>query len=93
MNLAHIQAPGLLRSWRPACFESNIARDLDGIAAEKQSSPRHTALLGAAILFAGVAAWHSEIIASAAWAFDHVTESYLVRYIYTIGMGIGTCFG
>jgi hypothetical protein len=25
--------------------------------------------------------------------FDHVTESYLVRYIDTIGMGIGTCFG
>ena len=36
---------------------------------------RPSTLLGAAILFAGVAAWHSEIIASAAWAFDHVTES------------------
>ncbi len=54
---------------------------------------RPSTLLGAAILFAGVADWHSEIIASAAWAFDHVTESYLVRYIDTIGMGIGTCFG
>ncbi|SVD05534.1 uncharacterized protein METZ01_LOCUS358388, partial [marine metagenome] len=29
----------------------------------------------------------------AAWAFDHITQSYLVRYIDTISMGIGACLG
>ncbi len=54
---------------------------------------RPSTFLAAAILFAGVAAWHGEIFSSAAWAFDHITQSYLVRYIDTIGMGIGSCFG
>ena len=54
---------------------------------------RPSTMLAAAILFAGAAAWHSEIFSSAAWAFEQVTESYLVRYIDTIGMGIGGCFG
>ncbi len=54
---------------------------------------RPSTILAGAILFAGVAAWHGEIFASAAWAFDHVTQSYLVRYIDNIGMGIGACFG
>jgi hypothetical protein len=54
---------------------------------------RPSTLLAAAILLAGLAAWHSEVFCSAAWAFDQITESYLVRYIDTIGMGIGSCFG
>jgi hypothetical protein len=54
---------------------------------------RPSTMLAAAILLAGTAAWHSEIFSSAAWAFDQITESYLTRYIDTIGMGIGSCFG
>ena len=54
---------------------------------------RPSTLLAAAILFAGVTAWHGEIFSSAAWAFDKITDNYLVRYIDNIGMGIGTCFG
>ena len=54
---------------------------------------RPSTILAAAILFSGGAAWHSKIFSSAAWAFDHITQSYLVRYIDTIGMGIGTCLG
>lgn len=54
---------------------------------------RPSTLLGAAMLFAGVAAWHGALFSSAAWAFDQITDSYLVRYIDNIGMGIGACFG
>jgi hypothetical protein len=54
---------------------------------------RPSTMLAAAILVAGIAAWHGEIFSSAAWAFNQITESYLVRYIDTIGMGIGGCFG
>ena len=54
---------------------------------------RPSTILAAAILFSGGAAWHGKIFSSAAWAFDHITQSYLVRYIHTIGMGIGTCLG
>ena len=54
---------------------------------------RPSTFLAAAILFSGGAAWHGKIFSSAAWAFDHITQSYLVRYIDTIGMGIGTCLG
>ena len=54
---------------------------------------RRSTILAAAILFSGGAAWHGKIFSSAAWAFDHITQSYLVRYIDTIGMGIGTCLG
>lgn len=54
---------------------------------------RPSTIVAAAILFAGVAAWHGEIFASAGWAFDHITQSNLVRYIDTIAMGIGACFG
>ena len=54
---------------------------------------RPSTILAAAILFSGGAAWHRKIFSSAAWAFDHITQSYLVRYIDTIGMGIGTCLG
>ena len=54
---------------------------------------RPLTILAAAILLPGVAAWHGEIFSSAAWAFDHITQSYLVRYIDTIGMDIGACLG
>ena len=54
---------------------------------------RPSTILAAAILFSGGAAWHGKIFSSAAWAFDHITQSYLVRYIDTISMGIGTCLG
>ena len=54
---------------------------------------RPSTFVAGAILLTGIAAWHGEIFASAAWAFDHVTQSYLVRHIDNIGMGIGACFG
>ena len=54
---------------------------------------RPSTILAAAILFRGGAVWQGKIFSSAAWAFDHITQSYLVRYIDTIGMGIGTCLG
>ncbi|MDA0229059.1 MAG: hypothetical protein O3B21_02610 [Proteobacteria bacterium] len=56
-------------------------------------SLRPLTFIAVAILFAGAAAWHGEIFSSTAWAFDHITQSYLVRYIDTVGMGIGACFG
>lgn len=54
---------------------------------------RPSTILTVAILLSGATAWHGQIFSSAAWAFDHITQSYLVRYIDTIGMGIGACLG
>jgi hypothetical protein len=46
-----------------------------------------------AIFLAGIGAWHNEIFAGAAWTWEQITESYLIRHIDTVTMGAGFCFG
>ncbi len=54
---------------------------------------RPMTILAVAILGTGFTAFHSEIFSSAAWAFERVTDSFLIQYINNIGLGIGACFG
>ena len=58
-----------------------------------QLRARPSKVLALAILGAILIAMHNEIFSSAVWAFDRITQSYLIQYIDNIGLGIGACFG
>lgn len=58
-----------------------------------QLRARPTSVLAVAILAVGFTAWHNEIFSAAAWAFDQISQSYLIQHIDNIGLGIGACFG